>query len=910
MNNIQWADGGELKLPKTDQDLMKLKPFTDLTSATGDAIKDSIAANNKLTQQIIKNIDIGQKQREANIDTLTKWAPKAAGQIYEVSQNIRTNRKWLGEMYNVEKLQKENKSYQELERIIGTRSGKISGILEGEGNIDEALDALGLEDNAGRKDLLNAYWTNIRDSVYKSAGQLEFEIDGKKHTLSSAGAVQAAEIRKRIDVAIAAHAYGEGDVFGKREILNGILLKSAEENQKLFIADLAAERAQKEKELFVEKHNVLMTRIKNNETTAFSEFLTSEHALHNTLKEKGVLPDEASFLQKVIGRKETLLEAARLGPENGGLSVTQVRNQFLNSGPVTWADGTKYKNIVEAYDAQHAGLGSQWMKELDEIEGDQITKTETDRNNAIKAKSHELRSALNNAKTDAEYTEIVKNYQETVFNEDSIPGYNISLLPADIKNTLQNPEINLITAEEKYNNIVALYEARKPVPPSLINELPVFIQNRLNERYGGAMWSSTDQTEITNNLQETGLLQSPALMVAFGGLSAQGLENRKGWLLEEMNHEIAVEYNKLIGTTDHTKALTESQKIVEERYRDIITKGTASNASDTDRENLKKLIQLKAQRGIGIDGARTPAQLTAHLNEVNSFVNDVVANNTKSNNVSIFSSNELLVGEDQKEQDQLRDWIQNGASGPLPNFYAALSRSSKIPKHRIALLRAKALGIKLHGGETGSDRENIWIENIKKAEEKVNKAHPATEALVSARTNGEANLILLNKGLAKDPTFVEGLFHDTAVAFSEGNEGLTPYDSIQNIDDADYKSEKPLTKMNMGEISTFLETGKYFNIGAFGIPNEQEFGVVATRLNQLGLIDENTIFNKETQLLFHTQAAIIKSQRLQAANGVTFEQTTLSEADLSNCGLDKNDYPVNADICKIIHDSYLKKNKK
>ena len=113
MNNIQWADGGELKLPKTDQDLIKLKPFTDLTSATGDAIKDSIAANNKLTQQIIKNIDVGQKQREANIDTLTKWAPKAAGQIYEVSKNIRTNRKWLNSMYDVEKLQKENKSYKE-----------------------------------------------------------------------------------------------------------------------------------------------------------------------------------------------------------------------------------------------------------------------------------------------------------------------------------------------------------------------------------------------------------------------------------------------------------------------------------------------------------------------------------------------------------------------------------------------------------------------------------------------------------------------------------------------------------------------------------------------------------------------------------------------------------------------------
>ena len=96
-SGLQWAQPNILKSPDKSKDL-KEAPHADLTTAMGKSIEASIKAEQEITNEIIKSIDVGQKQRENVIDFWHKLAPKATVQIYEAAKNIKQNHELFGQV--------------------------------------------------------------------------------------------------------------------------------------------------------------------------------------------------------------------------------------------------------------------------------------------------------------------------------------------------------------------------------------------------------------------------------------------------------------------------------------------------------------------------------------------------------------------------------------------------------------------------------------------------------------------------------------------------------------------------------------------------------------------------------------------------------------------------------------------
>jgi hypothetical protein len=186
--------------------------------------------------------DTGQKQREEEIKFWTELAPKATAHVYDTIQGIKESREWMGEVIeDRDKLAKNHESISELNDILSRNAGEVSGIHVALDDFKGANEAVSGRNRYKRNQtLLNSHWTKIRPTIYETAQNIEFEIGGKKYTYAGTNDVNIRrEIRKRIDITIAAHAYSTGQ-FGKREILDGILLKSNEENDKLVVQELAS----------------------------------------------------------------------------------------------------------------------------------------------------------------------------------------------------------------------------------------------------------------------------------------------------------------------------------------------------------------------------------------------------------------------------------------------------------------------------------------------------------------------------------------------------------------------------------------------------------------------------------------------------------------------------------------------
>ena len=106
---------------------------------------------------------------------------------------------------------------------------------------------------------------------------------------------------------------------------------------------------------------------------------------------------------------------------------------------------------------------------------------------------------------------------------------------------------------------------------------------------------------------------------------------------------------------------------------------------------------------------------------------------------------------------------------------------------------------------------------------------------------------------------------------------------------------------NIQSSQSLFGQGKYFNIGAFGIANETEFNIIYSQLLEKGVVSPTDKFDEETQIKFRTQALINRNAKLQRASGIVQFPTTLTEKELSSCGLGDQQYPLNEDLCKIIH---------
>ena len=913
MNNLQWATGETLKLDSKPQDLQKLKPFADLTDAMSSSIKDSISANNKITQEIVKGIETGHKQRKDIIDFYTQFAPETAGKIYKGIRNLKEHSEWAEKLLKDEqRLEDENEATVEIHNLLDSRVDKTSGMYAAKNNWKGANAALeGREARVQATENLQAYWEKIKPNVEEVMSTKEFVLkDGNTYTLATAPASGKLEIRNRIDVTIAAHALSTGG-FTKRQVINGILRKSQKRNNELYIEDLAAESAQAKKETIVKEHRHFTQQVKNGNTSAFANAIIKQRNIIEAAKQdlKNKDPDAEytglSLTSWTYGQIESLFQLVEIGPKAGGLSATQVREQLTApiEGGLKW--GTKtYSNLLEAYNAQHAGKGDEWMLRLSSLEQAEWDKQKAAKTMSIEKEEHTIYEQLSRAKNDQEYTEILRAADERFRNPDLFPGFDESFLSQDLRNKIRFKDDNLFSAIQKRNHIISLYAQKKPVNPELIKALPEFMQGDINETFDGRVWSHEDTKEINRRMETDGILSRSVLEVAFGGIPGKDLKFTIGFLKDEINHKIMKNYDELILTNDHAVAVAQATSAVIAEYKPLIDAALVQGKGQKEgQEKLREhLIELGEEGILSRNEYRSPAIINRLVQERKNLL-DVVGKNNEYNNYSLLQSEEYYVGEkDYKEE--LFEWLKSGGTTAIPNFYKALARKSGVPAQRVMLYRAEALSHTF-----GEKDQELLKEYFKNTWKKIEKSTPATETLIIARSTGQQNLIRLNKGLLKNEEFVSEQYYHGSKVFAKNNKDLTEYDSIENIDQADYKHTEPLSGMSVVDVQQLFGKGQYYNIGAFGIPNETEWNRIFTQLLESGKVKAEDKFDKDTQLKFYTQGVINQNRRLQEASGIVKEPTSLTEEELKLCNLEEQAFPLNKDLCELIHNSYLKKNK-
>ena len=929
MNNAQWSSPDMGKLELDEMDLAKNKGFTDLSKAVGESIKESITANNALTKQILKNIETGKKQREEEIEFLTDWAPKTASKVYNTIQDIKEDRKWMGLAYeDKKKLDENHESTVELNKILDRQSGEISGLNEVTKNFEGANEAVSGRNSYKRNQtLLNTYWTKVRPSIYEAAQTLEFEIDGKKYTYAGTTDVNIRrEIRKRIDITVASHAYSTG-AFGKREILDGILLKSNDENDKLVAQELAANTEQSAKEFTVQKEQSFVEEVTGGNKAALGTYLTTENDLINAKKlvwqkenpGKDIkdYPGQ-SITQVVNGKINSLIHLARIGPENGGLSAQDVIDQIKNGGEYEWADGTKYGSLFEAYNKQHAGKANGWIKELEEIQ----TTRWNEQKMKLPAKagmiSENIREQLNNAKNQAEYTKILED-GETKLKESLGEKTYWDYIDQPLKNRLTYKDVDLDKANELRESIVSMYESKppRPVNPELLEQLPQFMQQQILEKYQDRVWSKNDTFKVNQVFMTSGTPLDDNILSTVFGANTKGIEFAKVNLRDELNIELMGYYNVHFDKTgNHKDALRLALGDLKENW--AWTKD-ALNPKSPNYNEAKKALEARvkglAEPGIGLN-LENESQFRRRQVETDSYINDVVSKGNLTSNTLLFKSEEQLVGETNNDLNQLERWIHSGGTAPIPTYYKRLSKATGIPVSRIALYRSEALGHRFVGdSDEGVESMKTKLKDLSKV---VNEEHPASAALMKATDVGQANLVQFSKELQEDDKFISTQYSSSASDFAADNEDVTEFDYMQNIDQKNYKHDQPLSSMQLNDITSLdaddkqssrslFGKGKFFNIGAFGIANETEFNRIYGQLYEKGLVTAEDKFDRETQIKFRTQALINRNAKLQQVSGIVQSPTNLSQDELTACGLGEQLYPLNEDICKLIHNKYVNK---
>ena len=906
MNNIQWAGGEDPSVKNNFEDLVKLKPFTDNTKAMEAATADSIRANDRITSQIIKNIDTGQAEREKDLKFLTEVAPKAMGEIYGGVKAFRQARNDMKQISDSEdRLKKEVESAVELKGIIAPRAQKISSILKSQGDKPGALAALDIDGSATRGELIEQYWEKVRPNILKQAGDTEFKIDGKLYTLNSTDNADIKfEIRKRIDASIAAHALTTG-AFGKREVITGILHKGLEENKRQLALDIAAEDAQNTKEL-VEKNNKLLiqtitTNGVNRIPGGFSELLSNIEIEIQGAKDRG--EEYVPLAEQVEGMIKKMYTMAEMDL----VDVNDVLFFLENSGEIKWKGRTDkktgqakiYNSVIEGFDENHAGLGTQWIDKFEALKTAKLENKDRARRTAHNEFGSRLIADLKGVKDDQEYQNILNQYSEELEETD---GLAMEYLPEPVQKYLKNPSYNLNKVRETVLFIEDLRSQGKPVPQSLMNTLPGYAHKGLSDKHGGRVFSSNDSNTINIAAYDSGLLKPEVLAIVTSKSANTGLskEQTEKNILDEYDNAVMLEYNQLIKTTDHNSALLAAVEKVNKNFKPLIDEAISNKPGARDKL-ITRFNTLAADGILGIDEPISRTALVQLENQKGVFINNVVGKNDQASNVSLLSSEEFLIGEKRKELNQLTSWIENQGFGRLPNYYHSIARKANIPVEYVALMRAEALDYNL-----GKNDRKAWSENIKNTLEKVKERSPLSVKLMNAESVVQKNLITLSQITDKDDQFFIEQQFEPAKTFDTNNENLTAYDYIERTD-SKYDSEQPLSKMKVADIGDMFdkEGANYFNIGAYGIPNETQFKIIAGRLFNEGLITADTVFDDKTQKLFYQHAALLKAQRMNDLSGIKHDLNTISEDKLQSCGIgkDKQAYPLTDAICQYVYNN-------
>ena len=899
-SGLQWAQPNMLKSPNKSKDLQEA-PHADLTTAMGKSIEASIKAEQEITSEIIKSIDIGQKQREDIIDFWHKLAPKATGEIYEAAKNIKQNHELFGQVTKEYGLSKDPTN--EPEAILARQQSDLihkacqeTGLLY-EQDGDYVLADLSLDHNnyEQRKKIKATYMTSIRELALAQSSDLEFNIDGKIYTLGSEDTPPhiKKEIRRRIDVSVAGHLYGITDsdgnrLFSRNEINNDYLRKAIKANNELFVTETAAATEKAKVDLLLKKRQGTINAVNDGEPDAIQLAIDRHFAANPESK-----LSKSQIAENVVGDLLDLLDVP-----NGvdPLSLQVALTSPYKIGGKVWEGG-----LVEYFNDKN-GSGDKWLDTI-QTQLNANYKENENRLNALATKmgSDLLKRLRSMDITSARQEGIVLEQWLTELNAVvNDPNQDNQLLkerlPASVNAIITNGGM-FETSEDAMSNIVNLLKSNKPVPRSEWKKLTPYHRSLVEEQFGKF-------TGFTSEVYQQEILPKISSVLNQNLISLyKGQTNLKGYDNQTKITNITLEFNELVmkelpNHIDKYETLEEAVRAAatvvmddfSATYLVDLKKGSKEERKAKQAALIAKLDEMALP---GFGKVRTEQEALTLVAEKSKFLKTVLSPTNFNKNMGHFNSSELLVGEDQSAlQDKLIKWVNTGFRSEIPKLYKSWSERTGIPVEMIMILRANQLAPSI-----------IEESQLKDFKSKINKFDPKNfsnewiQQLNKADSLGEGVRVLVNPNAEIDGAIYERHYFPAALVLEANVEDKTKYDYIGTSSESTIFSEgKSLSEYNLNELKDhFDKPGAHYNIGAFGITNETMFNRILKRLYDKGLVGGDTLFDQKTQELFFREAAIMQTEREGQLNGYGWKVYITNNGDeqeLNSCGLGDQQFSV------------------
>ena len=903
-SGLQWAQPQTLKSPNKSQDF-KQTPFVDNTAAMGNAIKESIAANEKITQQIIKNIEVGQKQREEVLDFWTKLAPKATGQLVSAARSIKEGNELFGGITKHQATLQgpdddvDTIKAQKGQDVIEDSAKELGLVFERNGEYELASQALNHNNKKEREQIKATFITSLRDSVHSVSGDREFKIDGQVYTLNgeTPGHIKL-ELRRRIDVSAATYLYNLTDsegqrLFSKREVINDFLRPAMEANRQQLVLDTAEDTKQAKINLAQQKREFSIAEINKGNYSVIPEAFAN-FKLANP-------ESEISISQYAETWMSDMISLAQIGEEGGGVDAHQLLQAIRQ--PYTWNDGTVYQGgIVEAFNKRRDGKGSEWEGAIEGVISAKLQAREDGWKATAQSIESKLIADLSNATSPAEEEQIMAEFTQNESARNKNPDTNrIGNYYSTRMKTIMTNGGMFEESNNLYTKLRTQYITSKvPVSPYELSKLLPYHRELLAKDFKGMPWTTATTDWILNEFSDNSILKPELLRTV---LSTQKIStipaNLKSNLDKELVNLVALEYPKHVKDNDPEVAIRLATAAVIKNFNDeylVDINSPNKQLRIAAEQKLANKINELGRPGFGEQKSLSELQLLSAQKE--KFRTQILRPNNYEQNIALFNSEDKLVGEDNEVLGQLYQWVSSEGKSSVPNLYKQWSASSGIPVEAILLNRA----LKLSGDINTEDTSDSYLTNIKTISGNLVLDNEYIGRLNKARSFNEGVQYLINPSALADGAVYERHYHPLALQ-TEKLEGKTKYDYVSTSDESTvFEDDKSLSQHTIGELEQiFSQDGPHYNIGAFAITDENTYNRLAASLYRKGLIDGNTKFDQATQELFLQEAAIQAAERSSQYNGFGWKSTSFSKDELIECKLDTQQFAVTeaiANACK------------
>ena len=903
-SGFQWAQPQTFKSPDKSKDL-KAEPFADLTTAMGNSIKESITANNQLTQQIVKNIDVGQKQREDVLDFWTKLAPKATSQLVSAAKHIKEGNELFGGVSqelgllqgpddNVETIKA-----QKSQDVIEDSAKELGLVFERNGEYELASQALNHNNKKEREQIKATFITSLRDSVHSVSGDREFKIDGQVYTLDgeTPGHIKL-ELRRRIDVSAATYLYNLTDsegqrLFSKREVINDFLRPAMEANRQQLVLDTAEDTKQAKIDLAQQKREFSISEINKGNYSVIPEAFAN-FKLANPESEISISQYAEAWLSDMIS-------LAEIGEEGGGVDAHQLLQAIRQ--PYTWNDGTVYQGgIVEAFNKRRDGKGSEWEGAIEGVISAKLQAREDGLKATAQSIESQLIADLSNATSPAEEEQIMAEFTQNESARNKNPETNrIGNYYSTRMKTIMTNGGMFEDSNNLYTKLRTQYlNSKVPVSPYEMAKLLPYHKELLAEQFGGMPWTTVTTTQILNEFSDNSILKPELLRTV---LSTQKIStipaNLKSNLDKELVNLVALEYPKHAKDNDPEVAIRLATAAVIKNFNDEYLVDISSPNKQlriAAEQKLANKINELGRPGFGEQKSLSELQLLSAQKE--KFRTQILRPNNYEQNIALFNSEDKLVGEDNEVLGQLYQWVVSGGNSSIPNLYKQWAASAGIPVEAILMIRASHLA----GDINVEDTSETYETKLKTITGNLALDNEYIGRLNKARSFNEGVQHLINPSALADGAVYERHYHPLALQ-TEKLEGKTKYDYVSTSDESTvFEGDKSLSQHTIGELEQiFSQDGPHYNIGAFAITDENTYNRLAASLYRKGLIDGNTKFDQATQELFLQEAATQAAEKSSQYNGFGWKSTSFSKDELIECKLDTQQFAVTeaiANACK------------